>query len=272
MSGSRPPVSIVVLTYNGLEVTRACLEKLPETTDDYELVVVDNGSGDGTVEYLRGLASEDPGVRVIFNASNRGFAAGCNQGVRIARHEHVCLLNNDTEPLPGWLDAMREAFVDGVGAVGAKLLYPDTTIQHAGMVFVYRPGLTPHFLPDHRFRFAPADLPEANVLEEVPAVTGACLLTTKRVWQRVNGMDVAYVKAYYEDVDFNLKLRDAGLRVIYQPAATLIHKEKGTAASLAGTPDDPEQHFSRNELRYILRWNKKLFLGLADVCPAVRQS
>lgn len=259
------PVSIVALTHNGLEVTRACFDRLPQTTQDYELIVVDNASTDGTADYLRELEQSDERVRVFSNTTNRGFAVGCNQGVRNARHEHICLLNNDTEPLPGWLDAMRGVLDEGVGAVGAKLLYPDSTIQHAGMVFVYRPGLRPSFLPVHRFRNAPADLPEANVLEEVPAVTAACLFTTKSVWKRVNGMDAGYVKAYYEDVDFNLKVRDAGMKIIYQPEATLIHREGGTTSELAGTPDDPEQHFSANELRYILRWNRKLFLGLRDV-------
>ncbi|MDP2183786.1 MAG: glycosyltransferase family 2 protein [Actinomycetota bacterium] len=263
MSRFRPPVSIVVLTFNGLDMTRTCIDRLSATTEDYELIVVENGSSDGTVEYVRGLEREDERIRAVYNASNRGFAKGCNQGVRMAQHEHVCLLNNDTEPSVGWLDAMRDVFDKDVGAVGAKLLYPDNTIQHAGMVFVYRPGLMPHFLPDHRFRFAPSDLPEANVLEEVPAVTAACLLTTKHVWERVKGMDVAYGRAYYEDVDFNLKVRDTGWKVLYQPAATLVHKEKGTTSALAGTPDDLDRTFARNHRRYVERWNKRLFLGLA---------
>lgn len=258
------PVSVVVLTYNGLALTQACLDSLFENTIEFELVVIDNASSDGTVDYLRELERTHENVKVRYNSKNRGFAGGCNQGVRAATHELICLLNNDTEPLPGWLEALRAVFEENVGAVGSKLLYPDMTIQHAGMVFTYSPGFLPHFFPDHRLRGMPADVEEANVLEEVPAVTAACLLTSKTVWSRVNGLDVGYTRAYYEDVDFNLKVRDAGYKVIYQPESVLIHKERGTTAALAGTPDDPQEYFDQNQLKYILRWNRKLFLGLYE--------
>ncbi|MGB4593475.1 MAG: glycosyltransferase family 2 protein [Coriobacteriia bacterium] len=258
------PVSIIVLTYNGLALTRACFDRLFENTSDFELVVVDNASSDGTVEYLQELARTHGNVRVKYNSKNAGFAGGCNQGVQIASHELICLLNNDTEPLPGWLDALREVVDTKVGAVGSKLLYPDMTIQHAGIVFVYRPGLLPHFSADHRLRGMPSDTPEANVLEEVPAVTAACMLTSKSVWRRARGMDTGFAGAYYEDVDFNLKVRDFGYKVIYQPASVLINKERGTTTALAGTPEDPRQHFDDNQLKYILRWNKRLFQGLHE--------
>lgn len=259
------PVSIVVLTYNGLALTQACFDALFQNTSDFELIVVDNASSDGTCEYLSEIERAHKNVQIVRNRENRGFAAGCNQGVQVAAHELICLLNNDTEPLPGWLDAMRSVFAEGVGAVGSKLLYPDSTIQHAGMVFVYQPGLLPHFFPDHRLRGMPADAPEANVLEEVPAVTAACLLTSKKVWRRVKGMDTGYKRAYYEDVDFNMKVRDAGYRVMYQPASVLIHKERGTTSLLAGTAEDPEEHFDQNQLKYVMRWNKRLFQGLHEV-------
>lgn len=265
------PVSVVVLTYNGLALTRACFDRLFENTSEFELVVIDNASSDGTADYLRELERTHDNVKVRFNSKNRGFAAGCNQGVQVAAHELICLLNNDTEPLPGWLDALRVAFDEGTGAVGSKLLYPDMTIQHAGMVFVYTPGLLPHFFPDHRLRGMPADTLEANVLEEVPAVTAACLLTSKSVWRRANGLDVGYTRAYYEDVDFNLKVRDAGYRIIYQPESVLIHRERGTASALAGTPEDPQQYFDQNRLKYIMRWNQKLFLGLSQ-CSGSQQT
>lgn len=265
--GGTAPVSVVVLTYNGLPLTQACFAHLYENTSDFELVVIDNASTDGTVDYLRELERRHDNIKVRYNAANRGFAAGCNQGVQVATHDLVCLLNNDTEPLPGWLDALRSVFDEQVGAVGSRLVYPDMTIQHAGMVFVYRPGLLPHFFPDHRFRGMPADAPEVNLLEEVPAVTAACLLTSKAVWRRVNGLDVAYRRAYYEDVDFNLKVRDAGYRVIYQPESVLIHKERGTTSALAGTSEDPQDYFGENELKYILRWNRKLFMGLHNAGP-----
>jgi GT2 family glycosyltransferase/glycosyltransferase involved in cell wall biosynthesis len=258
-------VSIIVLTYNKLEYTRRCFDRLRETTEDYELVVVDNASTDGTVEYLRELEAADGQVRVVYNTENRGFAAGCNRGVSAASCETICLLNNDTLPSPGWLDAMRFALKEDVGAVGAKLTFADGTLQHCGIVFRFQPHPVPHYVPDHRFLGQPADLREANVLEEVPGVTAACLLTTCTVWMRVGGMDQGYAVANFEDVDFNLKIRDAGLKVVYQPEAHVVHFEHGTIDGLRGSREDPMQHFHGNLDRLLRRWNAKLLAGLANV-------
>ncbi len=261
----KAPVSIVMLTYNGLRHTKNCLEHLPRTTSHYELVIVDNASTDGTRKFLKKCADSNPRTKLLFNDENKGFASGCNQGVEAAHNELVCLLNNDTIPSPGWLDALREAMEDGVGAVGAKLLFPDKTIQHCGIVFVFRSSPRPHYLPTHRFLRAPGDIPEASVLEEVPGVTAACLLTTKSVWEKAGGMDEGYVMANFEDVDFNLTIRDMGYRVIYQPKATLIHVEHGTTDLLKGRPEDPMRYSSHNLTRLVSRWNDKLLAGLATV-------
>ncbi len=246
------PVSIVMLTYNRRQYTENCLEHLRQVTSDYELVLVDNASTDDTPDYLRGVASESSAglppaaessagrpssgqsgvrpwrwgeARVLRNAMNHGFAAGCNMGVAAARHELICLLNNDTYPLPGWLDALRHAWKttgasagSSVGAVGAKLLYADGRIQHIGI------EIAQHSEPIHPSMFAPTHMvqdPPGPIPAE--AVTGACLLTSKSVWTRVGGMDECFIGGQYEDVDFCLKVRDAGLQVIYQPRAVLAH-------------------------------------------------
>lgn len=264
--GGRQPqelVSIVILTFNKLELTKQCINRIRENTADYEIVIVDNASEDGTREWLQELEASSNDVVVVLNDVNEGFAAGCNRGFRTANNELVCLLNNDTEPLRGWLDAMRDAHVDGVGAVGAKLLYPDGTIQHAGVHFVQRDQPFLHMSPTHRFLGASADLPAANVLEPVPGVTAACFLTSKSVWKDVGGIDEGYIIANFEDVDFNLRIRDSGLAVIYQPFAVVIHHEHGSWD--ARSDAKMRSYFVHNYHRLISTWNERLLAGLAWV-------
>lgn len=258
-------VSIVILTHNQLKYTQECLEALDRTTTGHQIIIVDNASTDGTPEYLQRLEEQKQHVRVILNRRNVGFAAGCNQGVAASRNGTICLLNNDTVPMEGWLDSMLEVLEPGVGAVGSKLMLPDTTLQHCGIEFQYKIDPQPHFWPYHRYLKEPEDLPEANVLEEVPGVTAACLLTTKKVWDRVDGMDEGYIIANFEDVDFNLAVRDAGFKVLYQPASRLTHYWGTTVNSKGDAPDSPKHQFQRNYARLMDKWFEKLRGGLARV-------
>ena len=108
---NEPKVSIIVLNWNGLEDTIECLESLKRITyPNYKVIVVDNGSTDGTLAHLRKLLKTRPNMRVIANASNRGFAAGNNQGISIAQGSSILLLNNDTIMTPGWLGRMLDVF------------------------------------------------------------------------------------------------------------------------------------------------------------------
>jgi GT2 family glycosyltransferase len=256
------PVSIIVLTYNQLDYTRQCFEHLFSSTDDFQLIVVDNASTDDTQPYLRELEAQHDNVRVILNGSNRGFAGGCNRGAAIAQHGLLCFLNNDTIPLPGWLDALRGALLkeNRVGVVGAKLLWPNLLIQHAGVSFrpVQKPDL--HFVPYHRFMGAPHDLPEAGALAEVAGVTAGCMLTSRTVWTRVGGMDEGFLTGNFEDVDFNLKVRKSGLRAIYQPDSRLIHYEHGSSEGVEASAQR-----SGNFKRLMSRWTPELARGLWKV-------
>lgn len=259
------PVSIVILTHNNLSYTQECLAALEENTKDHEVVVVDNASTDGTVEFLQGLEKRQPNAKVILSETNTGFAAGCNLGVAAATHEAICLLNNDTVPLPGWLDALRASREPGMGAVGAKLLFPDMTLQHCGIAFDRREQPTPHYWPYHRFFDYPEEIEEANVAGVVPAVTAACLLTDKTVWDEVEGMDEGYLVANFEDVDFNLKVRNAGHRVFYEPAARVIHYWGKTVTTKGEeAPDSPAHHFQHNFDRLQRKWFEHLARGMAD--------
>ncbi len=233
-------VSIVIPCWNKSDYTRRCLEALADSIPEslpYEVVLVDNGSSDETPELLASLGGD---VQVITNAENRGFAIACNQGAQAARGKYLVLLNNDTEAQEGWLQAMLDVIrgEPDVGIVGAKLLYPDGTIQHAGVVFAARTGIktivasdsfvaeenVPHLWPYHLYRRMPERAPFVSSRRDFQAVTGACLLIEKATYDEVGGLDEAYVNSF-EDVDLCLKVLASGRRVVYCPEAVVIHHE-----------------------------------------------
>jgi GT2 family glycosyltransferase/SAM-dependent methyltransferase/Flp pilus assembly protein TadD len=224
--------SIIIPVYNNLELTKQCLTALASVTTgvDYEVILVDNGSTDGTAAFLQTLQGD---VRIIRNDENRGFAKACNQGAKEARGKYLVFLNNDTIPQSNWLGPLVQE-VDGqpdVGIVGSKLLYPDDTVQHAGVVFS-RDGA-----PYHIYRRVPADSPAVGKRREFQAVTAACLLIRRDLFEAVGGFDEAFVNGF-EDVDLCLKVRGIGFRVIYQPRSVLIHLEGQTLGRKAGEADN----------------------------------
>ncbi|MCX6640779.1 MAG: glycosyltransferase [bacterium] len=221
--------SIIIPVRNKLEFTQKCLESLfaavPQVS--HEIIVVDNASDDGTATYLEQKQNEFL-LTWIRNDPPKPFAASCNVGARAANGQYLVFLNNDTEAYPDWLDAMVEVAERSplIGAVGAKLLYPDMTIQHAGVAF-YRHKSRNVIGPFHVFRSFPPDVVAVNKEREFQAVTGACLLTPKSVFEEVDGFDERYVNCF-EDVDYCLTLREKGYKIIYTPRAVLIHHEGQT--------------------------------------------
>jgi GT2 family glycosyltransferase len=216
--------SIVMAVFNKAALTRHCLETLRATlagAGDGEVIVVDNASSDETPQMLQ----EFPWVRVVRNETNLGFAKANNQGARLARGRFLVLMNNDMEAHPGWLKAMLDAAADpGIGIVGAKLLFPDGTLQHAGVGFgPLRFGSVPAFAMHEHYK-APADVPQANVARDLQCVTAACMVTPRELFERMGGFDEAYWNGN-EDVDYCLRVREAGLRVRYEPKAVLTHFE-----------------------------------------------
>jgi GT2 family glycosyltransferase len=225
-----PRVSIVVPCYNKREYTERCLAALVRNTPDapatWEAIFVDNASTDGTGEWLRGLAS--PQVRALINLENVGFARACNQGAVAARGRYVLFLNNDTEPFENWLSPLVETLesAPGAGIVGSKLLYPDGTVQHAGMVV--KPFLPGELIRwDHLYRRCPPDAAVVNRTREFQAVTGAALLMPRALFDALGGFDEGYVNGW-EDVDLCLRVREAGKRVYYEPRSALLHHESVT--------------------------------------------
>lgn len=225
------PVTIVIPTKNRGDLLRKCLASLERTVDgaNVNVIIVDDFSEEeSTRVYLKqvGAGGSLP-CRVIQPRSRPeqfNFSQLINEGVAAAITPLVLLLNNDTEALAqGWLEEMVGWMsIDGVGAVGAKLLYPDNSIQHAGVVVGSNGGLA-----DHIFHRLPKDVIGFNFLthaaRNVSAVTGACMLTSKAVFETVGGFDQDALGMEYNDVDFCLRLGKAKKRVVFTPQAVLLH-------------------------------------------------
>jgi len=249
-----PKVSIIVATRDRVELLRTCVQGLLEETvyPNFELIVADNGSREGeTLRYMDEIAL-DSRVRVVrwpypFNYSAiNNFAAGHASG------EYLCLLNNDIEVLePQWLEEMvREAVQPGIGAVGARLLYPDRTIQHAGV------ALGIGNAAGHAHRGLQEDeagyFAQTHIVRGASAVTAACMLVAKRHFEAVGGLDEDDLAVAYNDVDLCLKLRVRGLVNIYTPLATLIHHES-KSRGLDFAPEHLERYM-RELAAFQQRW------------------
>jgi GT2 family glycosyltransferase len=266
---SDPPtgrVSIIVPFRDRVELLRNCLHSLRASTyRDYEVILVDNGSSEPrTQRYLWRLAGRR-GVRVVDCPGPFNFSRLCNEGARRTEGEFVVFLNNDTEVLSrDWLEQLLAVGQHPqVGAVGAMLLYPDRTIQHAG-VFPRTDGLW-----THRYRGLPADHPgdcgELCQVRAVPAATAACLLMRRERFVVLGGFDEG-LPLTFSDVDLCCRLRRLGLLVVVTPGARLVHFEslsRGWAVDAPGEghlsglapvgqafqPDSSERQAGKPDLR-----------------------
>jgi O-antigen biosynthesis protein len=220
------PVSIVIPTFNKIELTRRCLQALRDCTPAprHEIIVVDNGSTDGTPQFLRAEASAGR-LRAILNGENAGFATACNQGARAALGKYIVFLNNDTEVQGNWLGPLFSlAEADpAVAALSGKLIFPNGTIQHAGVALADCKDHDP-LLAFHLFAREKADFPLANQRRVYQAVTAACMLARKSHFDLVGGFDEQYWNGY-EDVDLCLRFQERGWLTVYEPASVVIHHE-----------------------------------------------
>lgn len=222
-----PLVSVMIPTRDRVQLLRTAVTGVLEQTDypALEVIVIDNGStAPDALAYLAEIAA-DPRVRVLRVDAPFNFSALNNRAAEIARGEFLLLLNNDIEVIaPDWLSALvAQGVRPGIGAVGAKLLYDDGAIQHAGVVV----GMGDAAGHAHRFLKAGAVgyHAQAHIARAATAVTAACLLVRAADYRAVGGLDAAGFAVAFNDVDFCLKLRAHGLRNIYEPASGLIHHE-----------------------------------------------
>ncbi len=227
----RPKISVVVPNRNAPKLMAALADGLFRRTDypDFEVIVVDNGSDDrATLALYARLKRERDNFTLLSRPAPFNFSAQVNLGVALARGEAILLLNNDVEVISkDWISEMVGclAFRD-VGIVGARLLYPNRRLQHAGVVLGLNGGAC------HWFLRRPADYPgpmgRLAVRSTMTAVTGACMLISRACWQATGPFDEEGFAVAFNDVDFCLRARAAGFRAVYTPFATLIHHESAS--------------------------------------------
>ncbi|MCU1716483.1 glycosyltransferase [Pseudomonas sp. 5P_3.1_Bac2] len=225
---AQPLVSIIIPTKDQLPMVQRCVESLLELTQypNYEVLIVDNNSETSQAQHwLQGIVEMgEANLRVLRYPHPFNYSAINNMAAKEARGEYLVLLNNDTAIIDGaWLnELLNHAQRPEVGVVGAKLLYPDGSIQHAGVVLGLRGPA------DHPFIGEPAEaagyMQRMQVVQNYTAVTAACLMIRREVYEQVGGLDEQAFKVSYNDVDLCLKVRQAGYLTVWTPYAQLLHE------------------------------------------------
>ena len=259
-------VSILIPTCDHIRDLETCVESIYARTTypDFEILLIENNSKEEqTFRSYERMRKEHPDTLKVLTWQGKGFnySALNNFGARYATGEYLLLLNNDTEVITsGWLEEMvMYAQQKRVGCVGAKLLYPDDTIQHAGVGFGIG-GVAGHL---HKYFPATSDgyMGRLNYVQDVYGDTAACLLIRKEIYDEVHGLDESYAVAF-NDVDFCVRVREAGYTNVFTPFAQLYHYESKSR----GMEDNPEKQkrFQGEVLRFQARWGDLLAKG--DPC------
>ena len=259
---SRPLVSIIIPNKDHVDDLSRCVESIINlsTYDNYEIVIVENNSETAEIRTYYEEISRHPRVQVVEYKGDFNYSKINNFGVQYAKGEYLLLLNNDTEVItPDWMEELlMYAMRKDVGVVGAKLYYPDKTIQHAGIVI----GLGAHRTAGHtHYR-----IPEANVgymgrlcyAQDVTAVTGACMMVSKALYEELGGLDESFTVAL-NDVDFCLRVREKGLLNIFTPFAELYHYESKSRGS--DKKDERALRYQQESDRFRVKWADALAKG-----------
>lgn len=256
-----PKVSILIPNYNHVAELSTCINSILEKTTykNYEIIIIENNSNEETFAYYETL-KQYPNIKVVVYKPEGGFnySAINNFGAKFASGEHILLLNNDIEVIsPEWLTEMLMfSQRSDVGAVGAKLYYPDDTIQHAGVII----GLLT--LAGHAFKNFPREHPgyfgRASFQQDLSCCTAACLMIPKHVFEEVGGLDEKFAVAF-NDVDLCMKIRDKGYHIVFTPFAELYHYESKSR----GLEDTPEKvkRFQGEIKRFYDKWQYVLDEG-----------
>jgi len=216
----KPIVSIIIAVYNNLVYTLQCLEsiKLCKENVPFEVIVIDDYSTD---ELTEKIIPKIKGLRYYRTKRNGGFVKSINIGAKNAKGKYIYLLNNDTRVTDNYLTYLIEIFkkFDNVGVVGSKLIYPDGKLQEAGgHIYTNGKGFNyGKFQDPNDYRF--------NYVREVDYISGTAILIKKDIWYKLGGFDENFSPGYYEDTDFQFRVRQAGYKIIYQPRSTIIHYE-----------------------------------------------
>ncbi|AIR89968.1 glycosyltransferase [Pseudomonas cremoricolorata] len=253
---TQPLVSLIIPTRNAYGLVKQCIDSIERLTTykHYEIILIDNGSDDPVaLDYFARLDQQD-NIHVLRDDGPFNYSALNNKAVQLARGELIGLINNDIEVItPEWLDEMVSiAMQPTVGAVGARLWYPDDRLQHGGVV-VGVGGVAGHshkYLPKGDYGY----FCRAALIQEFSAVTAACLIIRKSIFEQVEGLDEEHLKIAFNDVDFCLRVQEAGYFNVWTPFAELYHHESATRG-LEDTPEKKER-FAK-EVQYAKsRWPK----------------
>lgn len=249
-----PLVSLIIPTRNAWALLKKCIDSIQRLTtySHYEILVIDNGSDEAESLTYFAQISQQPDIHVLRDDRPFNYSALNNLAVSQARGQVIGLINNDIEVIsPDWLGEMVAlALQPGVGAVGARLWFPDDRLQHGGVVLGIG-GIANHahkFLPRGQYGY----FARAALIQEFSAVTAACLVIRKSVFEQVGGLDEVNLKIAFNDVDLCLRVREAGYVNVWTPYAELYHYESATR----GIEDSPEKQERFNgEVAYMAqRW------------------
>ncbi len=240
----RNQIAVIVPVWNGMRDLPACLSALDRQQGvAFDIIAVDNASTDGSPDYI---AQYWPDVQLIRNRRNLGFSRACNIGLEAAMGRSILvLLNQDTEVFPDWLAQLIAPLQEypSIGVVGSKAIFPNGKIQHAGGT-INAQGLGTHIGRGEQ------DHGQYGVMRQVDFVTGAALAITREAYEAVGGLDENYSPAYFEDVDWCYRVRNAGYHIVYVPDSMLVHKE---GPSLSAGGHEAEFMLHRNRLRFVLK-------------------
>jgi GT2 family glycosyltransferase/glycosyltransferase involved in cell wall biosynthesis/SAM-dependent methyltransferase len=246
----RPRVTIIIPTYGKLAVTLTCLRSIARNMPSVavEIIVVEDASGDAEIGRLAGV----PGLRYEVNAKNLGFLRSCNRAVQLASGEFVHFLNNDTEVTAGWLDALVGTFErwPDCGLAGSKLVFPDGRLQEAGGIV---------WADASAWNFGRLQDPERsmfNFARETDYCSAASILVRTSLLRDLGGFDELYVPAYCEDTDLAFRIRERGLKVVYQPRSVVIHFEGVSHGTDETTGIKAYQ--VENQKKFLRRWQETL--------------
>ncbi len=256
-----PLVSILIPNCDHREDLLRCVNSIRDksTWKNWEIIIIENNSKEPETEACYDELKKDPRIRVIRREGGFNFSALNNLGAREAKGEHLLLLNNDTEVIaPDWMQEMlMYSQREDVGAVGAKLYYPDGTIQHAGI------GVGLLHLAAHMHRHFPAEHPgymgRLCYAQNLSAVTAACMMVRKDVWDSLAGMEEDF-PVVFNDVDFCLRVRESGKLIVWTPWAELTHYESKSRGPDEDTPAK-KAFFMAETKKFQEKWNGFLTKG-----------
>ena len=259
MLARTPTVSVIIPTKIKIDLLERCLASLADQTayPGLDVVIINNGADHPKFADVITAASARMNLQVVDDFGSFNFSRLINSGVRNSKGEVILMLNDDVEAIePGWLHRMVESVTDpGVGCVGARLLFADGSIQHAGVTLGIS-GVCGHLWRGLRQSQA-AGIPQIMLPSGRMAVTGACLAVRRDVFDQAGGLDEVGFPVAYNDIDFCLRVRALGYRTVYRGDAALIHHESQSRGSDDATAEK-RQRVARETRVFLERWGHAL--------------